>query len=225
MADDRLPPLPQHAWTDAQRRAAEAIIRGPRGGLFGPFVPLLRSPELLDCVQRMGEYLRYRSAIGTRLSELVILLIARAWDQQVEWAIHAPIARAAGIDAAIVDAIAQGRRPPAMSDEEGLVYDFSMELNNDRAVCDDTFERARARFGEQGVVDLLGLCGYYTFLAMIMNGAQTAAPESDALPLPQLNAGSERRTARTRTIAGRSHDASHRPPRRRCYDRRIVGFS
>jgi len=146
-------------------------------------VPLLRSPELLDCAGRMGEYLRYRSALGTRLSELVILLVARAWDQQVEWAIHAPIALSAGISVAVVDAIAAGRRPAAMSADEALVYDFSTELEHDRGVSGDTFERARTAFGEQGVVDLIGLNGYYTFLAMIMNAAQTPVPQSDAPPL------------------------------------------
>ena len=92
MTTDRLPPLSPDALTDAQRLAADAIVNGPRGALYGPFVPLLRSPELMECAQRMGEHLRYRSALGQRLSELVILLVAREWDQQVEWAIHAPIA-------------------------------------------------------------------------------------------------------------------------------------
>lgn len=183
---DRLPPIRPAAWTDAQRRAAEAIVNGPRGGLYGPFVPLLRSPELMEYAQRMGEYLRYRSAIGTRLSELVILLIARSWDQQVEWAIHAPIALDAGIGREVVDAIAQGRRPETMSGDEALVHDFTMELNVRRTVSDTTFDRARERFGEHGVVDLLGLNGYYTFLAMVMNGARTATPLSSAAPLPPL---------------------------------------
>jgi 4-carboxymuconolactone decarboxylase len=186
MTTDRLPPLPPDAWTDAQRRVAEAIVRGPRGALYGPFVPLLRSPELMDAAQRMGEYLRYRSAIGTRLSELVILLIARRWNQQVEWAIHAPVALRVGIDAAVVDAIARDCRPAGMSDDEALVYDFTYELDTQRIVSDATFERARTRFGENGVVDLLGLNGYYTFLAMLMNGAQTGAPPSAAPPLPPL---------------------------------------
>ena len=184
---DRLPPLSPDAWTDAQRCVAEAIVQGPRGALYGPFVPLLRSPELMDAAQRMGEYLRYRSAIGTRLSELVILLIARRWNQQVEWAIHAPVALRAGIDAAVVEAIAHDRRPAGMSDDETLVYELTCELNTRRAVSDATFERALARFGERGVVDLLGLIGYYTFLAMLMNGAQTTAPASDAPPLPALD--------------------------------------
>src|SRR6478672_12310739 len=97
MNTDRLPPLAPDTLTEAQRRAADTIINGPRGALYGPFVPLLRSPELMGHAQRLGEYLRYRSAIGTRLSELAILVTARAWDQQVEWAIHAPIALQAGI--------------------------------------------------------------------------------------------------------------------------------
>src|SRR5437667_12823190 len=125
---DRFPALPFDALTREQREAAEAIARGPRGALYGPFVPLLRSPELMEHAQRMGEYLRYRSAIGTRLSELVILLIARFWSQQVEWAIHAPIAADVGIAADTITAIAAGRRPTTLTDDETLVYDFCFEF-------------------------------------------------------------------------------------------------
>ena len=181
---DRLPPIPASAWSDAQRAAAREIVAGPRGGLYGPFVPLLRSPELMGHAQRLGEYLRYRSAIGTRLSELAILVTARAWDQQVEWAIHAPIALQAGIAPEVVDAIAQRRRPPAMADDEAAVYEFCVELQRDKRVSDRVYANALARFGEQGVVDLMGVNGYYTFLAMLMNAAQTVAPPSNAPPLP-----------------------------------------
>ena len=187
---DRLPPLAADDLTDAQRRAAAALIAGPRGGVIGPFAPLLRSPELLEHAQRMGEYLRYRSAIGTNLSELVILLIARFWSQQVEWSIHAPIAAKSGIAADTIAAIASGRRPPGLSDDEAIVYDFCYELNVNQDVGDATFDRALARFGEHGVVDLMGLNGYYTFLAMVMNGAHTepAAPTT-AIPLIPLPPG------------------------------------
>ena len=109
---DRLRPIPPEDWTDAQRAAAQEIINGPRGALYGPFVPLLRSPELMGYAQRVGEYLRYRSAIGVRLSELAILVTAREWDQQVEWAIHAPIAQQVGVPPDVIDAIA--RRVPKM---------------------------------------------------------------------------------------------------------------
>lgn len=186
MTKDRLGPIETWHMTPAQQAAAQAIIDGPRGAVYGPFVPLLRSPELMDHAQRLGEYLRYRSAIGTRLSELAILVTARQWDQQVEWAIHAPIAAQSGIGAAVIDAIGRGQRPHDMSDEDAAVHDFSFELNRDKRVSDRTYNRALALFGERGVVDLMAINGYYTFLAMVMNAAQTAAPASNAGALPQL---------------------------------------
>jgi len=181
---ERLGPIPFAQLAPQQQAAAQAIIDGPRGALYGPFVPLIRSPELMECAQRMGEYLRYRSAIGTRLSELAILVTARQWDQQVEWAIHAPIALQEGLSPAMVEAIAARRRPDAMMDDEALVHDFCVELHRDKRVCDATYNAALARFGEHGVVDLMGLNGYYTFLAMVMNAAQSAAPPSSVAPLP-----------------------------------------
>lgn len=181
---DRLGPIPFERLSAAQQVAAQAVIDGPRGALYGPFVPLIRSPELMEAAQRMGEYLRYRSAIGTRLSELAILVTARQWDQQVEWAIHEPIARSAGIGDGIIAAIAQRRRPDGMSEEEALVHDFCIELHQHKRVGDQTYDAALQRFGEHGVVDLMGLNGYYTFLAMVMNAARTAVPASPAAPLP-----------------------------------------
>ena len=180
---DRLGPLALGQMNDEQRAAAQAIIEGPRGAVYGPFVPLLRSPELMDHAQRMGEYLRYRSAIGTRLSEVAILVTAREWDQQVEWAIHAPIAERVGIQAHIIAAIAERRRPSGMLVDEEVVYDFCMELHRDKRVTDATYANAVALFGEKGVVDLMGINGYYTLLAMVMNAAQTPAPASGAAPL------------------------------------------
>jgi 4-carboxymuconolactone decarboxylase len=181
---DRLGPLPTDQMNPAQRAAAQAVIDGPRGALYGPFVPLLRSPELMECAQRMGEYLRYRSAIGTRLSELAILVTARQWNQQVEWAIHAPIAAQAGIAPEVIDAIARRRKPHGLQDDEAAVYDFCIELHQLKRVTDDSYARALALFGEHGVVDLMGINGYYTFLAMVMNTAQTGTPPSSAAPLP-----------------------------------------
>jgi len=182
---DRLGPLPPDQLTLAQRDAAQAIIDGPRGALYGPFVPLLRSPELMQCAQQLGEYLRYRSAIGTRLSELAILVTARAWDQQVEWAIHAPIAQRCGIEGEVIAAIAQRRRPQHMLVDEELVYDFCIELHRDKRVSDAIWADAIAQFGEKGVVDLMGINGYYTLLAMVMNGAQTAVPADAPARLPE----------------------------------------
>lgn len=173
---ERLGPIPDHALNAAQRAAAQEIIDGPRGAVYGPFVPLLRSPELMLHAQRMGEYLRYRSAIGVRLSELAILVTARQWDQQVEWAIHAPIAAQVGIPASVIAAIAARARPADMLVDEAVVHDFCVELHEKKAVSDRVYAEALALFGAQGVIDLTGICGYYTLLAMVMNVAQTAAP-------------------------------------------------
>jgi 4-carboxymuconolactone decarboxylase len=181
---DRLVPIPLEQMTDPQREVAQAIIDGPRGALYGPFVPLLRSPELMGHAQRMGEYLRYRSAIGVRLSELAILVTARQWNQQVEWAIHAPIAQHAGIAPGVIAAIAQHQRPEGMAADESAVHDFCVELHRDKRVSDRTWQEALALFGEHGVVDLVGINGYYTLLAMVMNAARTAVPASSAAPLP-----------------------------------------
>jgi 4-carboxymuconolactone decarboxylase len=180
MAADRLPPIAQDLWTDEQRRCAAEIIEGPRGALVPPFVPLLRSPELMTHAQRMGEYLRYRSAIGQRLSELAILITAHQWSQQVEWTIHAPIALAVGVSAETIQALAEGRRPIDMSTDDVLVYDFSIELHQDRGISDRTWAGVVQRFGEQGTVDLIGINGYYAFLSMVMNAARTPPPATPA---------------------------------------------
>ncbi|RZT08451.1 4-carboxymuconolactone decarboxylase [Duganella sp. CF402] len=182
---DRLGPIPFAEMSAAQQVAAQVVIDGPRGGLYGPFVPLIRSPELMGAAQQMGEYLRYRSAIGTRLTELAILVTARHWSQQVEWAIHAPIARDYGIAKEVIAAIAARERPAASAllADEALVYEFCVQLHQRQRVDDATYAAALAAFGEQGVVDLMGINGYYTFLAMVMNAAQTAAPPSSAPPL------------------------------------------
>jgi 4-carboxymuconolactone decarboxylase len=186
MKSDRMPPLPPEQWTEEQRRYAQEVIDGPRGALISPFVPLLRSPELMAHAQRMGEYLRYRSALGLRLSELAILITARQWSQQVEWAIHAPIAEREGVSAATIAAIAEGRQPQDLSEDEAVLYAFSIELHQNRSVSDKTWADALRLFGEQGVMDLVGINGYYALLSMVMNAARTAVPDSTAKPLPPM---------------------------------------
>lgn len=173
MSTDRLPPISPDHWSAEQRTCAEEIIAGPRRALIEPFVPMLRSPELCTHAQRMGEYLRYRSAIGLRLSELAILLTARHWNQQVEWSIHAPIAMREGIGRPVVDAISECREPPYEREDERLVHAVVHQSLHDRRVADATWRDAVQAFGEQGVIDLLGIAGYYTLLSFVMNGAQT----------------------------------------------------
>jgi len=180
-----MPPLAPEACSEAQRRAA-AAFRAARGvEPFGPFQPLLRSPEVLVHASALGEYLRYRPAIGPMLSELAILIVAREWTQDFEWCVHYPIALKAGVRKKIADAIADARRPEGLSGDEAIVYDFSLELHRNKRVCDATYARALDRFGEQGVIDLTAINGYYTFLAMTMNVARTAVP-ADGEKLPRL---------------------------------------
>jgi 4-carboxymuconolactone decarboxylase len=181
---DRLPPIPESQWDAAQRACAEEIIRGPRGALIEPFIPLLRSPELCTHSQRTGEYLRYRSAIGLRLSELAILVTARYWSQQVEWAIHAPIAMREGIASEVVDAIAHRQSPPFAKADEALVYAFVQESLHDKKISDTTWSQAVVSLGEQGAVDLLGIIGYYSMLSVVMTGAQTPPPPKSSMRLP-----------------------------------------
>ncbi len=172
---DRLPPIPPAQWTAAQREVAQAMIAGPRGAVLAPFVPLLRSPELANHVQRLGEHLRYRSAIGVRLTELAILVTSSEWQQPVEWAIHVPIAEREGIARSTISALERRERPANLPDDQAAVYDVCIELHRARRVSDPTWARAVALFGEQGVVDLIGINGYYALLAMVMNAARTPA--------------------------------------------------
>jgi len=182
-AQDRFPQMPADKMTDVQKKVVADIVSGPRGSFVGPFVPLLRSPELEERVQKVGEYLRYKAAIGRRNTEFVILITARSWSQQFEWGQHAPIAEKEGIQREKIAAIADGRRPANMTDEEDMLYNFADELLHNKTVSQPTFDRVKAKFGEQGVIDLTGLMGYYTTLAMIMNVAQTPG-ETGAPRLP-----------------------------------------
>ncbi|GJE12064.1 MULTISPECIES: carboxymuconolactone decarboxylase family protein [Methylobacterium] len=183
---ERMPEIPVDSLTAAQAAAAAAFEAERGVPVFGPFVPLLRSPELMLCASRMGLYLRYGSALPLRISEFAILLVAREWSQPVEWAIHHPIALKAGVAPETAQALAEGRRPDTMSPDEALAYAFSTELLHNRAVSEPTYTAVVARFGEQGAIDLTGINGYYALLAMTMNVARTAVPSDASAPLPPL---------------------------------------
>ena len=176
-AQTRLPTIPPASYSPEQKQAAMDFETARKVPVFGPFEPLMYSPQVMSQARAMGDYLRYKSAIGTTLSELAILVTAREWTQDYEWYVHHPIALKAGIKPAIADAIADGRRPEGMSDDEETVYEFSMELHRTKRVSDVTFARAEKRFGKQGVVDLTGINAYYTLLAMQLNMAEYAIPK------------------------------------------------
>ena len=181
-----MPAIDAEDLTAAQTAAVAELaeVRGivPRG----PWIPLLRSPEVLSRARAMGDYLRYDTSLPPRLSEFLILLTAREWDQQYEWAAHYPIALDAGIDPETVNAIAEGRVPEGMTDDEDILYALFTELNRTNNVTDETYGRMVAAFGERGVVDAVGIIGYYTLLAMVMNTARTPVPATaaDVPPLP-----------------------------------------
>ena len=181
-----MPPLAAEDMTAAQTAAVAelAAVRGivPRG----PWIPLLRSPEVLSRARAMGDYLRYDTSLPPELSEFLILLTAREWDQQYEWAAHYPIALDAGIDPDTVSAIAEGRVPESMTADEAILHALFSELHDTHRIGDATYGRAVAAFGERGVIDAVGIIGYYTLLAMVMNTARTPVPATaaDVPPLP-----------------------------------------
>jgi 4-carboxymuconolactone decarboxylase len=183
---DRLPPLSVEQQSPAQKAASEEFLRTRKTPVFGPFTPLLRSPDLMLAAKDMGDYLRYKSSLGQHISEFSILVVARQWNQPVEWEIHQPIALKNGVSQATADAIAAGGRPADMDANEAVAYDFLTELDRTRQVKDATYARAAKAFGEPGVVDLTGIAGYYTLLAMTMNVARTPTSTDTPPKLPAL---------------------------------------
>jgi 4-carboxymuconolactone decarboxylase len=176
-AQDRMPPIPADKLTDAQKKAIEEFKAARAVDISGPFVPMLRSPEVMNRARAMGDYLRFKSSLPPRLSEFVILMTARRWTQQYEWNAHAPLAVKGGLNPDIVKAIAEGRRPEQMADDEAIVYALFDEIQRQQSVGDATYARAVGKIGEQGVVDVMGIAGYYTMLAMVMNTARTPLPD------------------------------------------------
>jgi 4-carboxymuconolactone decarboxylase len=180
--DDRLPPIPAEKMTAVQKKAAEEFTAGRGYSPRGPFAVMLRSPEVMLRAKAMGDYLRFRNVLPKRVSEMVILITAREWTQQYEWVHHYGFAVEAGLDKAVIEAIADGSRPSAMKEDEAAAYDFSIELQKRRSVSDATYARALKQFGEQGIIDIIGLNGYYTFNAMMMNVSRTKV-DTDNVPL------------------------------------------
>jgi 4-carboxymuconolactone decarboxylase len=186
MTDSRQPPrfdaVPESAMTQAHREAVTEFLKTPRGGMGGPFAPMLHSPEFFNRAQRVGEYLRFAGAIPKKLREFAILVAARHWTQRYEWYIHAPLAEKEGLDRAVIDDLANNRRPARMDADEITIYEFCTQLHRTREVDDATYAAALQLLGIPGIVDLCGICGYYSMLAMVMNVARTPLPEGASVP-------------------------------------------
>jgi 4-carboxymuconolactone decarboxylase len=178
IAQERLAPIPADKMTEAQRKAV-AEYTAARGTTLtgGPFMVLLRIPEVMTLGRLMREHVQFRTVLGQKLTELAILITAREWTQQYEWNAHDALARKAGLKSEIIKAIAEGRRPEQMAEDEEILYDFCIELHRNHGVSDSTYARALSKFGEAGIVEAATIEGYYTLLAMVMNTARTALPQ------------------------------------------------
>ena len=182
---DRFKPLSWDELTPDQRTMVNDLLSGTRTSLNGPFNVTLRSPEMGNIAQKLGEYLRFRTSVPARLNEMAILMTAKWWSSQYEWVAHQPLAAAAGLSGTVIDAIRAGQRPARMQPDEAAVYDFVTELHNRRRVSDATFKAATAVLGEKGVVDLIAVLGYYDFVSMILNVDRYPLPSGAAPPFPE----------------------------------------
>lgn len=182
----RMPPIAPGEMNAEQNAAVAEMVSGERGQLMGSYVPILRSPALMQKLQAVGEYFRFQCALDPRLRELASLIVARQWSQQYVWEAHTRAGAKGGLDIAIMTAIGEGRRPDRMAADEQLVYDFVTELLASKHVSDATYARAVLLLGEKGVIDVLGVVGYYTSMSMILNATRTPPAGPTAVPLPTL---------------------------------------
>jgi len=181
----RLTPLTLETMTDDQRSVAEAIMAGPRGGVRGPFDPWLRSPVLADRAQKLGEFCRYHSSLPPHLSELAIIITGKHWSSQYEFWAHARMAREAGLPEETIEAIRTGAQPTFRDDHERVIYDMVTEYFKTKRLSDATYERAISILGERGLVDVIGIVGYYGLVSMTLNVFDIDLPEGVEAPLAE----------------------------------------
>ena len=182
---DRFAPLTFEQLTPEQATMVTDLLAGTRTSLNGPFNALLRSPEMGNHAQKLGEYVRFKTSVPRRLNEMAILMTARYWSSQYEWYAHERLALDAGLSPAVIDDILAGRRPASIEADESIVYDFCTELRERRRVSDATFEVAVDLLGEKGVVDLIGNMAYYDLVSMVLNVDRYPLPAGAALPFPE----------------------------------------
>jgi 4-carboxymuconolactone decarboxylase len=169
LVGDRFQPLTYDKMTPAQKTMIDHLLAGERTSLGGPFNVLLRSPEMGDLGQQFGATMRFHAALPAKSRETVILVTARFWGAQYEWTAHKRAALQAGVKPEVLEAIATGKRPASMEPDVAVAYNFIAELIKTKQVSDATFQAAKERFGERGVVDMIGLSGWYTTVSMALN--------------------------------------------------------
>ncbi len=179
----RMAPLDLNNLTPDQQRVADAIRSGPRGGLRGPFEAWLRSPELAGRAQELGAYCRFGTSLPRDVSELAILLTGKHWKAQFEFWAHARLAREAGLPEAVIEAVRTGGRPLLAREDLATTYDLVTEYFATNRLSDTTYERALAVLGERGLIDLIGVVGYYGLVSMTLNIAEVAVPPGEREPL------------------------------------------
>jgi len=183
----RIPLVTPETLTPEQRPVYDAVVAGPRGKVEGPLRAALHNPELADRWQKLGEILRYGTVFPPRLSEVAILVTAQQCACQLEWHIHAQVARGTGLDAAIIDDLRSGQRPDTDDDEVLAIRDYCVELHEAKRVSDEAYARVLERWDVAGVVELTALAGYYTMVAMTLNAHQFPLPDGAVPPLPEPN--------------------------------------
>lgn len=184
----RFAPLKAEELTPPQKAWADEIAVPPRNAKFGnpPYRAYIRNPDLAPKLSALSDYLRWNTSLSPRLSELAILITAREWTAQYEWFAHYPLALKGGLDPKVADAIAAGRRPDTMKDDEAALYDLATALYRDRRVSDAVYKAALEKFGERGIMDIIGIIGYYDLVSMTLITMQAAPPNDSVKPLPVL---------------------------------------
>jgi 4-carboxymuconolactone decarboxylase len=171
--------------TPAQHRVHDLIVAGRRGRFGGPFQLLIRAPEICEHAAKLGEHLRWGTSLPDRLSELAIITTARFWRAQYEWFAHAPLAEKAGVPAAAVEAIRRNETPSFVQKDEALVHRICTELFKTQRLSDASFAEAVASLGETGLIEVIGIIGYYTMIGNTLNVFQVALPEGERPPFPE----------------------------------------
>lgn len=176
----RLPDLPYERMDDEQKRIHDEIAAGPRGAVVGPLKVWLHSPPLADRAQQLGAYARYQSSLPQHLSELAILVTGAVWKADFEWYSHVGPARAAGIPDAAIEAIRRGDEPVLDDAPSRAVYRVARAMHEERQLSDDLYATAKGALGERGLVDLIGILGYYTLISMTLNAFAVETPDGSA---------------------------------------------